>query len=274
MFDHAAAPKHRSPLPQVKRTRRYLAAITAVAGAIIIAGVSLVSSFSPHHHGAQLGTLTADDAGASVARLAVPQPAMTTASVNTARAMIAHQARTRYYAVQRGDTLSRIAGRLYGSPADWPVLYWANKHQIRWASDITTTMSLLVPPLPASIPAAPRHLAPAPPPAPKVVLASTSVGTSPVTSNESAPSVGSETVGTAGMGSFQACVISRESGGNPSIVNASSGAGGLYQFLPSTWASLGFSGLPEDASVATQNAAFAKAYAEDGTSPWGPSDGC
>lgn len=75
-------------------------------------------------------------------------------------------------------------------------------------------------------------------------------------------------------GSFQSCVIQRESGGDPSAVNAASGAGGLYQFLPSTWSSLGYSGSPQDASVATQNAAFNKLYAEDGTSPWAPSDGC
>jgi hypothetical protein len=77
-----------------------------------------------------------------------------------------------------------------------------------------------------------------------------------------------------GGGSFQQCVITAESGGNPSAVNASSGAGGLYGFLPSTWAALGFPGLPEDASVATQNAAFAKEYAEAGTAPWSSYDGC
>ena len=75
-------------------------------------------------------------------------------------------------------------------------------------------------------------------------------------------------------GSFQACVISRESGGNPQAVNPASGAGGLYQFLPSTWASLGLPGLPENASVAVQNAAFQKEFALAGTQPWAPSDGC
>jgi hypothetical protein len=78
----------------------------------------------------------------------------------------------------------------------------------------------------------------------------------------------------AASGSYQQCVITRESGGNPRAVNASSGAGGLYQFLPSTWASLGYSGAPQDASVATQNAAFSKLYATAGTQPWSPSDGC
>ena len=75
-------------------------------------------------------------------------------------------------------------------------------------------------------------------------------------------------------GSFQSCVIQAESGGNASAVNPSSGAGGLYQFLPSTWQALGFSGLPQDASVAEQNAAFAEEYAQSGSSAWGPYDGC
>jgi hypothetical protein len=84
----------------------------------------------------------------------------------------------------------------------------------------------------------------------------------------------SQVVSAGASGSFQSCVIQRESGGNASAVNASSGAGGLYQFLPSTWASLGYSGLPENASVATQNAAFQAAFAQSGTSPWAPYDGC
>jgi resuscitation-promoting factor RpfC len=81
-------------------------------------------------------------------------------------------------------------------------------------------------------------------------------------------------VSTAGDGSFQTCVITRESGGNASAVNPASGAGGLYGFLPSTWQSLGYSGLPENASVAEQNAAFQKEYAAAGASPWSASDGC
>jgi hypothetical protein len=77
-----------------------------------------------------------------------------------------------------------------------------------------------------------------------------------------------------GSGGFQSCVIQRESGGNASAVNASSGAGGLYGFLPSTWQSLGHSGLPENASVAEQNAAFAQEYAQSGGSAWSAYDGC
>lgn len=74
-------------------------------------------------------------------------------------------------------------------------------------------------------------------------------------------------------GSFQACVINRESGGNPHAVNPYSGAGGLYQFLPATWRGLGYSGSPQNAPVAVQNEAFARLYAQAGRGPWS-SDGC
>ena len=78
----------------------------------------------------------------------------------------------------------------------------------------------------------------------------------------------------AAPGSFQQCVIRAESGGNASAVNPSSGAGGLYGFLPSTWQALGHSGLPENASVAEQNQAFQQQYAQSGSAAWSPYDGC
>jgi resuscitation-promoting factor RpfC len=87
------------------------------------------------------------------------------------------------------------------------------------------------------------------------------------------PAAPTTTTLTASSG-FEACVIARESGGNPRAVNPTSGAGGLFQFLPSTWSSLGYSGLPENASVATQTQAFWKLFAQAGKQPWSPSDGC
>ncbi|MGH3261012.1 MAG: transglycosylase family protein, partial [Trebonia sp.] len=73
---------------------------------------------------------------------------------------------------------------------------------------------------------------------------------------------------------FQACVIARESGGNPQVMNAS-GHYGLYQFSAGTWAAYG--GNPADfghASVAEQNQVFANAIAAGGESNWAPYDGC
>lgn len=82
-------------------------------------------------------------------------------------------------------------------------------------------------------------------------------------------------VSTGGMSAYEQCVIEHESGGDPKIVNESSGAGGLFQFLPSTWDSLGlgYPGGAQTAPVSVQEEGFAKLYAEDGRSPW-ITDGC
>lgn len=74
--------------------------------------------------------------------------------------------------------------------------------------------------------------------------------------------------GISGLSGFLACVAFRESRDNPSAVNPSSGAGGLFQFLPSTWANLGEPGLPENAPVGVQIAAAEKLLSMEGTSPW------
>ena len=73
--------------------------------------------------------------------------------------------------------------------------------------------------------------------------------------------------------SVWSCIIAHESGGNPGAVNSSSGAGGLFQFLPSSWHAYGGSGLPEDASVPEQWAIAEHAQAESGWYPW-VGDGC
>jgi len=71
-----------------------------------------------------------------------------------------------------------------------------------------------------------------------------------------------------GLDPFFACVAWRESRDQPQVVNTSSGAGGLFQFLPSTWASVGYAGAPQDAPVATQIEAAYKLKSIMGTSPW------
>jgi muramidase (phage lysozyme) len=59
-----------------------------------------------------------------------------------------------------------------------------------------------------------------------------------------------------------------ESGGNYSAVNPSSGAGGAYQILPSTWQAYGGQGLPQDASPAEQSKIASEIYASQGRSAW------
>ena len=77
-----------------------------------------------------------------------------------------------------------------------------------------------------------------------------------------------------GSGSFQSCVIARESGGNSQVMN-SSGHYGLYQFSSSTWAAYGGSSSSfGSASVAEQNQVFNNAIAAGGQSNWSAYDGC
>jgi hypothetical protein len=74
-------------------------------------------------------------------------------------------------------------------------------------------------------------------------------------------------------GSKWACIVSHESGGNPGAVNRSSGAAGLYQFMPATWHSLGYSGSAASYPASVQTAAALRLQAMYGWSPWA-GDGC
>lgn len=65
-----------------------------------------------------------------------------------------------------------------------------------------------------------------------------------------------------------AAIVMCESGGNFSALNPSSGAGGAYQILPSTWKAYGGKGLPHQASPAEQHAIAAQIWADSGASAW------
>lgn len=63
-------------------------------------------------------------------------------------------------------------------------------------------------------------------------------------------------------------IVMCESGGDYSALNPSSGAGGAYQIMPSTWEAYGGKGLPHLASKAEQDRIAALIWAESGASPW------
>jgi cell division protein FtsB len=63
-------------------------------------------------------------------------------------------------------------------------------------------------------------------------------------------------------------IVMCESGGNFHAVNASSGAGGAYQILPSTWQMYGGSGAPQDASPSEQSRIASQIWADSGPSAW------
>ena len=155
------------------------------------------------------------------------------------------------HTVQTGDTLSGIAAQSGVSLAQVE----AANPQIT-NPDVITVGDLVNVPGGSSgaAPAAPASSAPA---------SSTQTGTSTGTSTSTQSSGGSA------PSSFQQCVAWRESSNNPTASSA-----GLYGILPSTWHSLGLSGTAGQASVSEQNAAFQKLYAQYGTSPWAPYDGC
>ena len=49
------------------------------------------------------------------------------------------------YTIRPGDTLSAIAARAYGSAADWPAIWWANRRQVPDPDLITAGQRLALP---------------------------------------------------------------------------------------------------------------------------------
>jgi LysM repeat protein len=185
------------------------------------------------------------------------------------------------YTVQSGDTLSGIAARsgvsLSAIEAANPQIHNPNLIYVNQKVHVPDGRSGVTPIPGPSVSAATS--APATPdegstaasqPAASEGAATSSSSTNSGTASSSTGS--SSTVTSTGGGapsSFQQCVAWRESGDNPTASSA-----GMYGILPSTWASLGYSGTAGEASVAQQTQAFQQLYAQDGTAPWAPYDGC
>src|SRR5215475_5821767 len=74
---------------------------------------------------------------------------------------IASQAQTcgTDYTIKEGETLAQIAARVYGNPAQWTIIFYANQDRLG------TNVSLLVPGFTLRIPCVGGSQAPASPPA-------------------------------------------------------------------------------------------------------------
>jgi len=243
-------------------------ALLGVAAAFAVANTpaaALAATQAPAHHTAAEAAVRLSGPNAGHL-LSVTRPAAKQTSARPAK-----------YTVKSGDSLSTIAKRVYKNPNFWPVLYWANHSQIRYANVIKVGQVLTVPAKPAHAPGAPSVLGPTPPPAPAPVATSTSATSYSAPSYAAQAPVQSAPVQSttySGGSSYQQCVIARESGGNSQVMN-SSGHYGLYQFSSGTWSAYG--GNPADfghASVAEQNQVFNNAIAAGGQSNWSPYDGC
>lgn len=185
------------------------------------------------------------------------------------------------YKVKAGDSISAVAVRKCdGHDKDWTGIYAASRKAhltARNANVLTIGQQLAIdcrylPSMAHFAPAPP----PPPPPPPVTTQATTASAAAPVSTGHrhhyrSVSNLGgSVQVG----GSYEACVIRRESGGQTQVMNAS-GHYGLYQFDLGTWESGGGSAASfGHASAATQQQVFRSVYAARGTQPWSPSDGC
>jgi septal ring factor EnvC (AmiA/AmiB activator) len=89
-------------------------------------------------------------------------------------------------------------------------------------------------------------------------------------SEEEANAAAEEEVGRwlGGPYSIPTYIVMCESGGNYSAVNPSSGAGGAYQILPSTWELYGGQGEPQNAPKAEQDRIAGEIWADSGPSAW------
>lgn len=185
------------------------------------------------------------------------------------------------YKVKSGDTISAVAvEKCDHQDKDWTGIYAASRKlhlTARNANVLAIGQHLAIDCryLPGQAHFAP---APPPPPPPPVVQAQTTVATAAAPVRHvhhryySSPSNlgGSVQAG----GSYEACVIRRESGGQTQVMNGS-GHYGLYQFDYGTWVSGGGSaGSFGHASASEQQRVFRSVYAARGTQPWSPSDGC
>jgi len=170
------------------------------------------------------------------------------------------------YTIRPGDTLSQIAARAYGSAADWPAIWWANRRQVPDPDMIPTGQRLAlpsshqVPPWLARsalaaaaaarpAPAAPAGAAPADPAA---------------AAQASSPAPASS--GGVNWSAIAAC----ESGGNWAASTGNGFYGGL-QFTEQTWLANGGGRYASSANLATpaqQVAVAQNVLASQGIGAW------
>jgi LysM repeat protein len=170
------------------------------------------------------------------------------------------------YTVRPGDTLSAIAARTYGSAADWPAIWWANRRQapdpdlIAAGQRLALPGSHQVPPwlaraaLAATATARPASAAPADP-AHAVPAASTPASSPPPAS-----------AGGVNWAAIAAC----ESGGNWAADTGNGFYGGL-QFTEQTWLGYGGGRYASSANLATpaqQIAVAGRVLAGQGIGAW------
>jgi LysM repeat protein len=169
------------------------------------------------------------------------------------------------YTVQQGDSLSAIAAHTYGKAADWPAVWWVNRHQVANPNLIAAGQRLQLPAsgkVPAWMARAAQAAIPAPPSTPAAVSIpqASSAAAAPVSAAAPASSGG------ANWPAIAAC----ESSGNWSA-NTGNGFYGGLQFTEQTWLGYGGGQYASSANLATkaqQIAVAERVLAGQGIGAW------
>jgi hypothetical protein len=147
------------------------------------------------------------------------------------------------YTVRPGDSLSAIAAHAYGNAADWPAVWWANRHQVANPDVIATGLRLR---LPASG-HVPSWMA-------RAALAATSAPASSASTLQADPPAPVQAAAPAAASSDGvdwSAIAACESGGNWSTDTGNGFYGGL-QFTQQTWDAYGGGQYASSANLATQ----------------------
>ena len=169
------------------------------------------------------------------------------------------------YTIRPGDTLSQIAARAYGSAADWPAIWWANRRQVPDPDLITAGQRLAlpssrqVPPWLARAALAATAAARRAPAAPAGAMAAPAA---PARASSPAPA----SSGGVNWPAIAAC----ESGGNWAASTGNGFYGGL-QFTEQTWLGYGGGRYASSANLATpaqQIAVAQRVLAGQGIGAW------
>ena len=169
------------------------------------------------------------------------------------------------YTIRPGDTLSQLAARAYGSGADWPAIWWANRRQVPDPDLITTGQRLALPSshqVPPWLARAARAATAAARPAPAAPAGATAAPAEPAQAPGAAPA----SSGGVNWPAIAAC----ESGGNWAASTGNGFYGGL-QFTEQTWLGYGGGRYASSANLATpaqQIAVAQRVVAGQGIGAW------
>jgi LysM repeat protein len=183
-----------------------------------------------------------------------PVKAATVAEQVHTDALVRHlQPTTSTYTVQARDTLSKIAGRFYGNPADWPSIYDVNLSVVHDPNDIYVGEVLKIPADPATTTYTPKHA--------KATVLTASATVSGTLSCTGLEELWEEAGGPQAEAFTAAEIAMAESGGNPNAISPTDDYG-LWQINASHGALATLNPLG--------NAKAAVIISDDGTNwtPW------